>query len=289
MSSLLHNTRVQHFTRPDYEIGYMPMAMSIKFFSWVNLNISKEEHKTPRMHYQMVDELLGCEDINVQAMVHRGGAKSTVFTNYLPIYVAVTGKLDNFGIVHNLVIFSATIEQAIEQLKGVRDLWDNSEVLQEFLVLATDRRGKVIADKVDYICWENRDGHKIHIQAKGAGQSMRGTKKDGHRPQLLIFDDILTDNILTSETERKKLVTWYYSTVANSVDIAHYKKIVIGTPMTDDDLLMIMLRSPEYKSVKFPVANVFPCPESEIVSSWKDKFTPAPYYGTVQRGESSWS
>ena len=269
-----NNAKVQYFTRPDYEIPYKPQFMSRKFFSWVNLNITKEQHKTPRMHYQMVDELLGDDSQNVQAMVHRGGAKSTVFTNYLPIYVAVNGGLDNFGAVHNLVIFSATIEQAIEQLRGVRDLWENSEVLQEFLTLATDNKGKVIADKVDYVCWENRDGHKIHIQAKGAGQSMRGTKKDGFRPQLLIFDDILTDNILTSETERKKLLTWFYSTVANSVDVSHYKKIVVGTPMTSDDLLMVMLDSPEYKSVKFPVADTFPCPESEIVSSWKDRFTP---------------
>lgn len=262
-----------NFIRPDYTQPYYPKEMSRKFFSWVNLHINKESHKTPRMHYQMIDELL-TEDQNVQAMVHRGGAKSTVMTNYLPIYVAVHGELDNFGKVHNLVIFSATIDQAIEQLKGIRDIWDNSEVLQESLVLAKDRRGKVIADKVDYICWENQDGHQIHIQAKGAGQSMRGTKKNGKRPQLLIFDDILVDGILDSERERKKLRVWYYSTVANSVDVSHYKKIVVGTPMTDDDLLMQMLRSKSYKSVKFPVADVFPCKEEDIVSSWKDRFTP---------------
>lgn len=269
------NKKKQNFIRPDYTKPYLPQETSRMFFSWINLHVAKEQHKTPRMHYQMVDELIGTSEQNVQAMVHRGGAKSTVFTNYVPIFVAVTGSLPFFGKVHNLVIFSATIEQAIEQLKGIRDLWDGSDILQEFLTLAKDKRGKTIADKVDYICWENRDGHKIHIQAKGAGQSMRGTKKDGYRPQLLIFDDILVDGILTSETERKKLKTWFYSTVANSVDISHYKKIVVGTPMTDDDLLMIMLRSSEYKSVKFPIADVFPCPESELVSSWKDRFTPA--------------
>lgn len=268
---MLHQSN--NFVRPDYTIPYLPKEMSIRFFSWVNLNIVKDSHKTPRMHYQMIDELL-TEDQNVQAMVHRGGAKSTVMTNYLPIYVACHGSLDNFGVVHNLVIFSATIDQAIEQLKGIRDIWDNSDALQEILKLAKDRRGKIIADKVDYICWENQDGHQIHIQAKGAGQSMRGTKKNGHRPQLLIFDDILPDSILESEKERKKLRVWYYSTVANSVDVSHYKKIVVGTPMTDDDLLMQMLRSKSYKSVKFPVANLFPCPKEEIISSWKDRFTP---------------
>ena len=273
MSSLL--SRNDNFIKPDYRVPYMPQQTSVEFFSWVNVHIDKEQHKTPRMHYQMVDELIGDDSQNVQAMVHRGGAKSTVFTNYVPIYVAVLGKLPFFGKVTNLVIFSATIDQAIEQLKGIRDLWDASDVLQEFLTLAKDRRGKVIADKVDYIAWENREGNVIHLQAKGAGQSMRGTKKNRVRPELLIFDDILVDAILTSETERKKLKTWFYSTVANAVDISHYKKIVVGTPMTDDDLLMTMLRSSEYKSVKFPIAEVFPCAEEDIISSWKDRFTPA--------------
>jgi predicted phage terminase large subunit-like protein len=262
------------FIRPDYNEPYLPKVTSRKFFSWVNLNIPREQNKTPRMHYQMIDELVGTDEINVQAMVHRGGAKSTVMTNYLPLYVAVHGELPYFGKVHNLIIFSATIEQAIDQLRGIRDIWDNSDSLGEFLTLAKDKRGKTVADKVDYLCWENKQGHRIHIQAKGAGQSMRGTKKEGHRPQLLIFDDILPDSILTSDTERKKLRTWFYSTVQNSVDITHYKKIVVGTPMTDDDILMTMLRSKSFKSVKFPIADKFPVPVEEMVTSWKDRFTP---------------
>jgi|GEM_PF-3153014 len=271
--SILNKRKEQNYIRPSYTDGYKPRKESVEFFSWVNLFIPREQNTTPRMHYQMIDEMYSSEQ-NVQAMVHRGGAKSTVMTNYTPLYVAVKGELPNFGKVHNLVIFSATIDQAKEQLKAIRDIWDNSEMLQEELKLAKDRQGKTIADKVDYIAWENKQGHVIHIQAKGAGQSMRGTKKNGKRPQLLIFDDILVDEILTSENERKKLKTWYYSTVANSVDVTHYKKIVVGTPMTDDDLLMEMLRSKTYKSVKFPVADVFPCAEKDIKSSWADRFTP---------------
>lgn len=260
--------------RPDYRLPYKPKVYSMKFFSWTHTHIPSEQNKTPKMHYQMYDELIGTEEQNVQALVHRGGAKSTVLTNHLPIFVAVNGELDNFGKVHNLVIFSATIDQAIEQLKAIRDIWDNSEVLREFLQLARDKQGKITADKVDYLAWQNRDGHVIHIQAKGAGQQMRGTKKNGYRPQLCIFDDILPESILTSENERTKLRKWFYSAVANAVDITHYKKIVVGTPMTDDDILMMMSRSETYKTVKFPVANEFPVPESEMVTSWPDRFTP---------------
>lgn len=260
--------------RPDYRLPYRPLQYSRKFFSWVNTHLPQEQNKTPKMHYQIYDEAVCDSSQNFLALCHRGAAKSTVMTNFTPLYVATTGQMDNFGMVHNLIIFSATIEQAIDQLRAIRDLWDNSEVLQEFLWLAKDKRGKVIADKVDYLALTNSNGHTIHIQAKGSGQSMRGTKKGGYRPQLLIFDDILTDAILTSVNERNKLKTWYYSTVANAVDITHYKKIVVGTPMTDDDLLMLMSRSSSYKVCKFPIANAFPVPVQDIVSSWPDRFTP---------------
>ena len=91
--------------------------------------------------------------------------------------MAAHGTLPYFGAVHNLVIFSATIDQAKEQLKSIKDMWDANESLHNVLKLATNRDGSVIANKVDYIAFENSDGHVTHIQAKGAGQSMRGTSK----------------------------------------------------------------------------------------------------------------
>jgi phage terminase large subunit-like protein len=90
----------------------------------------------------------------------------------------------------------------------------------------------------------------------------------------MIFDDILTDNIMFSKDERAKLKSWYFSSVVPAGDTSHCKKIVVGTPMTDDDLLSEMLRNPMYKSIKFPIANEFPVPEKDIVSSWKDYHTP---------------
>ena len=262
-----------NYIRPDYTIPYKPKKTSMEFFSWVNVNIPNEEFKTPKMHYMLIDELLD-ESTDVQAMVHREGAKTTVLSKFLPLYIASTGELPNFGKVLNCIIFSATYDQAVDLLKDIRSAWENSDVLQETVFLAKNKSGKVIADTEKYICFENEKGDRIHIQAKGAGQSMRGTKKDGKRPELMIFDDILVDAIMTSKDERVKLKRWYYSSVVPACNTAHNKKIVVGTPMTDDDLLSEMLRSSTYKSIKFPIADSFPVPMNEIISSWKDYHTP---------------
>jgi len=264
-----------NYIRPDYTVPYMPKKTSLAFFSWVNINIPNEEFKTPKMHYMMIDELIGEDSgTDVQAMVHREGAKTTVLSKFLPLYIASTGELPNFGRVVNCIIFSATYDQAVDLLKDIRSTWENSDLLQQTVFLAKNKSGKIIADTEKYICFENEAGLRFHIQAKGAGQSMRGTKKDGKRPELMIFDDILTDAIMTSKDERIKLKRWYYSSVVPACNTAHNKKIVVGTPMTDDDLLSEMLRSKTYKSIKFPIADKFPVPMNEIVSSWKDYHTP---------------
>lgn len=265
-----------NYIRPDYTVPYMPKKTSLAFFSWVNVNIQSQEFKTPKMHYMMIDELIGEDSgTDVQAMIHREGAKTTVLSKFLPLYVASTGELPNFGGVTNCIIFSATYDQAVDLLKDIRSEWENSDELQQTIFIAKNKSGKVIADTEKYICFENEKGIRFHLQAKGAGQSMRGTKKDGKRPELMIFDDILTDAIMTSKEERVKLKRWYYSSVVPACNTAHNKKIVVGTPMTDDDLLSEMLRSKTYKSIKFPIADKFPVPEHEIVSSWKDYHTPA--------------
>ena len=264
--------------RPSYVIPYRPKEESTKFFSWVNVNLPSEEFDTPKMHYIMIDELL-TEDINVQAMVHREGAKSTVMSKFLPLYVASTGSLPNFGRVVNLCIFSATYAQAVDLLKDLYAAWESSDVMQETIHLARNKKGRVISEKENHLCFDNENGQRIHIQALGAGDSMRGTKKNdefgkSHRIELFIFDDILKELILDSVKERQKLKKWFYGPVHQARNSKHYKKVVVGTPMTDDDLLMEMLRSKTFKSVLFPVADKFPVALEDIVSSWPQLHTP---------------
>jgi len=206
-------------------------------------------------------------------------AKSTLFTKYLPLYIASIGSLPNFGRVVNCAIFSATYAQAVDLMKDMRAAWENSDTLQETLFLARNKQGRNIADKENHICFENEDGILMHITCYGSGDQIRGVKKAdkkgvGHRLELMIFDDILKDNIIDSEKERIKLRRWFYSSVTPAANPKHCKKIVVGTPMAQNDLLMMMLESKEYKSVKFPIADSMPVPLDKIISAWPDFHTP---------------
>jgi len=262
----------------DYSIPYMPKKESMQFFSWVHTNLPEEQFKTPKTHYMLIDEVLG-KETQVEAICHREFAKSTVLTKFIPLNVAQTGQLMNFGKITNVAIFSATYTQAVALLASVRGVWESSPELYSTISLAKKRNGRSIADKDNRVCFQNSMGNIVDISCYGSGDAIRGAKiKDENgqekRLQLLLFDDILKDNILTSEKEREKLLNWYVNTVMPAVDSSHHKEIVLGTPMHMGDLLMVLAQGKEYKTVFFPIAMKFPVPENEIVSSWPKLHTP---------------
>ena len=249
-----------------YKIGNQAKA----FFSWLNVLIPKQQNETPKTHYALIDHVMTRHQ-RQQVVCHRGMAKSTLVGEYLPLYIASLGHYPNFGRVENLVIFSATIDQAQEHLANILDFYEKSPKLQTFLKLHTKGKKK---PKVDEIWFTNMKGEEIVMQAIGAGQSMRGTKKGDARPQLLIYDDIMTDDILTSELERKKLKQWFYSSVQRAVDVTHFRHIVIGTPMTEADIFWGMWQSESWHTLLLPLTQEMITNKENIISSWMDRFSP---------------
>ena len=266
------------YVLPDYTAPYSPKSYSLDFFSWTNVALGKEDSATPKTHYMLMDTVL--EDAEpMLALCHRGFAKSTLLSKNLPLYVASTGELPNFGAVTSIVIFSATYSQSVQLLKDLKAAWLSSDFLQSTLTLATDRTGKTVANKENHLCLQNEHGKWVHFVAFGSGDQIRGRKYPdengiGHRFELLLFDDILKDEILSSKPARDKLKRWLASSVLPAVNAKHHREIYVGTPMTQDDILMEFLRSKKMKSIAFPIAQKMPAPEDEIVSSWNDLHTP---------------
>jgi hypothetical protein len=245
--------------------GYVPKEESLKFFSWCNMMFGPDDNETPLMHYYLVDEILTGHGKFIGEMF-RGSAKTTNLSHKMPLYVATMGKLPNFGNVKNAVLISDTFEQADTQLQSCMAYYNNSDVLQSFLTLVKRKEGMLL--------FENKDGHRFHISARGAGQSFRGTNYEGQRPQWIIGDDLQSDEILTNKDAPRKLIAWWVGTVLQAVDINRFKISVIGTPMIDGDLISLLMKSPEYNKVRFPVAQGFSLDPTKIKSNWADRFTP---------------
>ena len=77
----------------DDDPTYVPSEFALEFVSFIKLvNGEKgEENKTPIIHYKMLDKIAGKKE-NTANMCARGLAKTTIFAEYLFLYIAVYGR-----------------------------------------------------------------------------------------------------------------------------------------------------------------------------------------------------
>lgn len=184
---IVNLTPDKNFISPDYTKPYHPLQASIDHFSWVNTVMEPFPVETPKMHYQIIDHVASAQQhweegtltVRANAVIHREGAKTTVLTQQTVMRAAMTGEFINIGEVTNIVIFSETKTMAMDILADIYNMWESSETLYETVPLAKKKNGKYKGNTLDHYCFVAANGKHVHIQAKGAGEGMRGTKKDG--------------------------------------------------------------------------------------------------------------
>ena len=89
----------------DYSfMGYMPTAIALLFVNFIKeVNDGSEENETPLVHLKMMDNTFN-KDRRCAIMCHRGIGKTTVFCEYLILFVAAFGVFPGFGNV-NLMLY----------------------------------------------------------------------------------------------------------------------------------------------------------------------------------------
>ena len=76
----------------DYskDIHYHPSEFALEFINFIKLvnGPEGEENKSPVLHYRMLDQIAGKKQ-DILNMIHRGAAKTTLFGEYLFLYLAI--------------------------------------------------------------------------------------------------------------------------------------------------------------------------------------------------------
>ena len=247
--------------------NYVPSIFALEFVNFIKLvnGVQGEEHKTPLVHYYMLDTIThgGTRVIN---LCHRGIAKTTLMAEYLFLYLATYGELPNFGLVDLALYVSDSIENGVKNMrKNLEFRWENSEFLQKYVptVRFTDIR------------WEfkNIDDKLFIVKGYGAKTGVRGAKEMGKRPQLAILDDLISDEDARSAT----IIAAVEDTVYKAVNYALHpsKNMIIwsGTPFNAKDPLYKAVESGAWAVNVFPVCEHFPCTREEFRGSWPDRFT----------------
>ena len=259
----------EYLNATDYhhDPSYVPSEFALEFVTFIKLvnGAQGEEHKTPLVHYKMLDTLTqgGKRVIN---LCHRGIAKTTVMGEYLFLYIATYGEIPGFGRVDLALYVSDSIENGVKNMrKNLEFRWENSDFLREYVpeIRFTDIR------------WEfkNADGKVFIVKGYGAKTGVRGAKEMGKRPQLAVLDDLISDEDARSTT----VIAAVEDTVYKAVNYALHptKNMIIwsGTPFNAKDPLYKAVESGAWAVNVFPVCEQYPCTREEFRGSWPDRFT----------------
>lgn len=150
----------------DYGEGkmrdYVPSEFALNFANFIKLvnGDQGEQHPTPVVHLRMLDKLAGPKK-RLANLCSRGLAKTTLFFEYLVLYIAVFEGIEGFGEISGMIYVSDSMENGVKSArKNVEFRYRNSEFLQHWLPKAS------FTD--NYLEFENRNGHQLGCKMFGA-------------------------------------------------------------------------------------------------------------------------
>jgi len=249
--------------------GYVPSKFSLQFMNFIKLvNDGKgEEHKTPSMHLAMLDKVTNPKK-RITNLCFRGSAKTTLFFEYMTLYLAMFNHLPGFGKVQSMLYISDSMDNGVKSAReSIKSRYDSSEFLQHWM----PEKGVRITE--NYMEFHVTNGNKFGVRMFGAKSGIRGTKIFGKRPSLAVLDDLISDEDAKSPTSMAKINDTVYKGLHHALHPQKSKTILNGTPFDKNDIVYQAIESGAWEVNVWPVCKEFPCEKSEFQPAWPDRFT----------------
>jgi hypothetical protein len=100
------------------------------------------------------------------------------------------------------------------------------------------------------------DVNPIWVLGAGITGNIRGINFDDYRPDLIVLDDILTDENGSTLEQREKIIDLVMGSLKGSLAPAsenpNAKLVMLNTPQAVDDVVHIAEKDPEFFSVRYP-------------------------------------
>ena len=164
----------KYLNSPDYS----PSPFALKVLNFIKLITEGEKtNKTPPVHLAMLDKLQFRNSNYIVNLACRGIAKTTLFGEYLPLYLACFGVLPKVGEIDFMMYVAGSVENGAKTLRqNLESRYNNSHNLQVLLPEA-----KFTDSQIEF---KNKDGRPFMIKLFGVTAGIRGQKAYGKRPQL---------------------------------------------------------------------------------------------------------
>lgn len=249
--------------------GYVPSKFSLQFMNFIKMvNDGKgEEHKTPSMHLAMLDKVTN-QQKRITNLCFRGSAKTTLFFEYMTLYLAMFNYLPGFGKLQSMLYISDSMDNGVKSAReSIKSRYDSSEFLQHWM----PPKGVRITE--NYMEFNVTNGNKFGVRMFGAKSGIRGTKIFGKRPSLAVLDDLISDEDAKSPTSMAKINDTVYKGLHHALHPQKSKTILNGTPFDKNDIVYQAIESGAWAVNVWPVCKEFPCKRAEFQPAWADRFT----------------
>lgn len=275
----------------DYTfVGYMPSDMALLFVNFIKeVNGGAEENETPIVHLKMMDSVFNTAR-RCAILCHRGIGKTTLFGEYLILFIAAFGHLPGFSKINLALYVTDSIENGVKNLRrNIEFRYNDSEFLQRLipnqkLSVGENGAGFVNTDQYEEqsaggrkftdirLEFRNNKGHTFIVKGYGARTGVRGAKELGQRPKLAILDDLISDQDAESDTVINTIENTVYKAVSKALHPTVQKIVWLGTPFNARDPLYKAVESGAWQVSVYPICEKFPVPEEQLRGSWEDRF-----------------
>lgn len=185
----------------------------------------------------------------------RKGAKSTIAEETL----ILGGALFEYK---NALIIGASYDRACERLESVKHEFEtNEDLVQLFGVLQSNKTWTT--DKIVL-------ANGVVIQAKGAGQSLRGVKYHAQPPDFVVVDDLEDEDSVATPKARDDMLRWLFKTLIAALT-RDARLRFIGNRLDPDAVIVKVAKEPEWFHQIYPIM-------TKDLKTGKDKATWAAAY-----------
>lgn len=178
--------------------------------------------------------------------VFRDGAKTSLLRVFTSQRIA-------YGISRTIMYVSSSQTHSSFSLRWLKRQVEYNKPWAQLFNL---RKGSKWTDEVLEI-YHGTEETPITVLAMGITGQIRGFNLDDYRPDLIIADDIQTDENVATLEQRIKLKSIFHGALVNSLspasDTPNAKIVILNTPMVRDDLIEQCMEDPAWKSKRFGI------------------------------------
>lgn len=197
----------------------------------------------------------------------RGSAKTTLCRVFAARRIA-------YNVSRTILYIGASEDHAIRSIQWIRAQVERNKLFSSTFGL---RPGKKWTD-TELQIHHGVDEEPIWVMGVGITGNIRGINFDDYRPDLIICDDVLTDENTATREQREKTTTLLLGAVKESLTPAteepNAKLVVLQTPLNPEDAVAEIKKDPQWAKESFPcwTPDTVDAPADMQVSSWEERF-----------------